>query len=93
MSDVFVNGSKAGIIAWNPYELEITDFIKTGKNNIEIQVCGSLYNTLGPHHNTSKLGMVDPWKFVWFEKGKTLNGEDYNFIEYGLFEDFELIKK
>jgi len=89
--DVLVNGTKAGIIAWDPYELDITGWIKTGTNDVQVQVCGSLYNTLGPHHNTSKLGMVDPGKFVWFKEGKTLRGDDYNFIEYGLFRDFELV--
>jgi len=39
------------------------------------------------------LGAVDPWKFYWFGEGKTLQGKDYNFIEYGLFRDYELIER
>jgi hypothetical protein len=93
LADVVVNGTKAGMIAWDPYELDITGFLTPGKNEVKIQVCGSLYNTLGPHHNTKKLGQVDPWKFIWFKEGKTLRGDDYNFIDYGLFEEFEIVEK
>jgi hypothetical protein len=91
MSEVFVNGTKAGIIAMDPYELDITALLKSGKNEIDIRVCGSLYNTLGPHHSDKDLSWSGPSKFYWFGKGKTLKGEDYNFIDYGLFEDFELV--
>jgi len=93
IADVTVNGSKSGIIAWDPYELDITDLVRNGKNEISVQVSGSLYNTLGPHHSKMDLGAVDPWKFYWFGEGKTLQGKDYNFIEYGLFRDFELIER
>ena len=93
IADVTVNGSKAGIIAWDPYDLDITDLVKNGGNEISVQVCGSLYNTLGPHHSKMDLGAVDPWKFYWFGEGKTLQGKDYNFVEYGLFQDYELIER
>ena len=47
---VKVNGEEVGEIAWKPYSLDITPFIKNGKNTIELTVFASLRNLLGPHH-------------------------------------------
>jgi hypothetical protein len=34
-----------------PYELEISDLLKEGKNNLEITFLGNNRNLLGPHHH------------------------------------------
>ncbi len=46
IAEVEINGKKAGKILWKPYEVEITDFIKKGKNNVSIKVTNSIYNML-----------------------------------------------
>ena len=47
---VKVNGEETGDILWKPYSVDLTPFIKKGKNEIEITLIASLRNLLGPHH-------------------------------------------
>lgn len=89
VSEVWVNGNKTGIIGWNPYELEITPWIKTGENQISVRVIGSLKNLLGPHHNHPVHGVVTPWSFFYAPE-KQPAGIDYDLLDYGLFEDFDI---
>jgi hypothetical protein len=51
IAEVRVNGVVAGHLAWKPYLLEITDHIHPGRIRFEIELCTSLHNLLGPHHN------------------------------------------
>jgi len=89
--EVHVNGAQAGVIGWPPYEVDISDFIRNGDNEIEVVVSGSLKNLLGPHHNVTRRGIVTPWSFKYAPK-KQPAGMDYNQLDYGLFEDFEIIE-
>jgi hypothetical protein len=86
---VIVNGREAGTIAYDPYELDITPYLKTGNNRIEVEVIGSLKNLLGPHHNSPGPGLVSPGQW----RGITTYppGKEYDTYDYGLFEDFQLI--
>ncbi len=45
-----VNGKDAGNLLWSPYILEITPFIKKGKNRISVELVSSLQNSWGPLH-------------------------------------------
>jgi hypothetical protein len=90
VAKVLVNGESAGIIGWKPYELNISRWVKDGKNNIEIEVYGSLKNLLGPHHNNPTLGRVTPWSFFYAEEHQP-PGSDYHLLDYGLLEDFEIL--
>lgn len=87
--EVVVNGKEAGIIGFEPFELEISDFIKKGENNIEIRVIGSLKNLLGPHFNNPAPGLASPWH--WKNIEHDIPGNEYQMMDYGLFEDFKLI--
>lgn len=49
--DVRVNGHVAGTLAWQPWELDLTDRLVDGDNDLDIIVYGSLRNTFGPLHN------------------------------------------
>jgi hypothetical protein len=51
---VYVNGKKAGNIAWRPYEVDITDYVSKGENNVRIEVVGTRRNLLGPLHHGEK---------------------------------------
>ena len=88
---VTVNGQAAGIIAYPPYQLDITKSLKDGANAIEVVVVGSLKNLLGPHHNKPKPGLVSPWHYRNVRNYPS--GKDYDLYEYGLMEDYELIEK
>jgi hypothetical protein len=87
--EVVVNGKEAGIIGFEPFELEISDFIKKGENNIEIRVIGSLKNLLGPHFNNPAPGLASPWH--WKNIEHDIPGNEYQMMDYGLFKDFKLI--
>lgn len=89
--EVRVNGEQAGIIGWQPYELEITDWVCDGDNTIELRVVGSLKNTLGPHHNVSRRGIVTPWSFKYAPAGQPA-GLDYDLDGYGLFDEFAVVR-
>lgn len=89
VASVSVNGRQAGIIAYEPYELDITPYLKTGTNKIEVRVTGSLKNLLGPHHNKPKPGLVSPWH--WRNVKEYPPGNDYDTYHYGLMEDFHIL--
>ena len=63
VAKVIVNGKPAGTIAWQPWECDVTEMIRPGRNTIEIIVLGTLRNTLGPHHAGSPQGIVTPHMF------------------------------
>lgn len=45
-AEVSVNGKTAGILWCSPWHLDVTPYLKKGKNKIEIRVCNSLWNRL-----------------------------------------------
>ncbi|HEX9007229.1 MAG TPA: hypothetical protein VF889_08035, partial [Bacteroidota bacterium] len=47
VAEVLVNGERAGLIAWQPYEQDVTSLLKKGPNEITVRVTGSLRNTFG----------------------------------------------
>lgn len=89
VAEVHVNGTKAGIIGYEPYRLDITPFLKEGTNRIEVVVTGSLKNLLGPHYRDPAPGMASPWH--WKNIREPVAGTAYQLEDYGLLEDFELI--
>jgi len=44
--EVIVNGKSAGVRLWEPYQVEITDFLKRGENVLELRVANTLVNML-----------------------------------------------
>ncbi|MGQ9651193.1 MAG: glycosyl hydrolase [Phycisphaerae bacterium] len=87
---VKVNGRLAGYIWHQPWELEVTDCLKSYGNDIEVVVIGTLKNTLGPHHG--KHGLGSAWPGMWDrapEEGPP-PGAEYSTVGYGLFEPFVL---
>ena len=45
-----VNGIEAGVKLYAPYEVDISDYLKVGKNTIELKIINNLRNMQGPHH-------------------------------------------
>ncbi len=89
VAEVVVNGESAGTIGFEPYELDVTGFIKSGNNSVELRVTGSLKNLLGPHFKNPAPGLAGPghWKNVESD----IPGSAYQMMDYGLFENFNLI--
>jgi hypothetical protein len=85
---VKVNDSLAGTILGEPNILDITHYLRTGKNHIDVEVIGSLKNVLGPHFRSPKPGLVSPWHFRYV----TINppGDQYDVLDYGIMGDFDI---
>ncbi len=90
VAEVYVNGKQADPIAFPPYTTDVTGLIIPGMNKIEVKVIGSLRNLQGPHHSKPNPGFVTPW--TWRNIEKYPSGKDYSFPDYGLFEEFVLLK-
>lgn len=88
VAEVKVNGKSAGIIAFDPYELYITPYLQKGTNRIEVWVTGSHKNLLGPHHKNPAPGLASPWH--WKGVREYISGRDYQMIDYGLMQDFDV---
>lgn len=87
---ILLDGAPVGTIAWPPYELELPETLPAGRHRIGVEVVGSLKNLLGPHHGRIQPGLVTPWS--WFQAPERMPpGLDYHQLDYGLFEDFELL--
>ena len=89
IAEVSVNGKPATVIAFPPYNTDISGLIKPGLNKIEVKVIGSLKNLLGPHHNNPKPGLASPGN--WRNVIGYPSGADYQMVDYGLFDDFGLV--
>ncbi|MBN2012106.1 chitobiase/beta-hexosaminidase C-terminal domain-containing protein [candidate division KSB1 bacterium] len=89
--EVHVNKKDAGIIAWQPDELDITNFIKNGENEISLSVIGTLRNLLGPHHIGPTRGNAWPAGFHSAPQHQP-PGNVYDLLDYGLLNDFNLIE-
>ena len=48
---VSLNGKEVGKVAWSPWQIEITDELRKGKNDITLTLVNTLRNLLGPHHH------------------------------------------
>lgn len=89
VAEIYVNEEKTGIIAFPPYNLNISGKLKQGQNKIEVRVVGALDNLFGPHHRRDQ-GIMGPWH--WNGVGNVIPASEYVLSDYGLFDDFMLIK-
>ena len=87
VASVYINGKEAGIIQAKPYTMTVE--LNPGKNDIEVEVIGSLKNPFGPHHGTTYYGMVRPYIFQNAPKVQ-LAGNTYSTVDYGLMKDFNI---
>jgi len=90
VAEVYVNGEKADPLAFPPYRADVTGLIKPGVNKVEIRVIGSLKNLQGPHHNNPAPGLTSPGS--WRNVRRYPSGNEYQMIDYGLFEEFGLYR-
>lgn len=88
IAEVIVNGNSAGVIAYPPYSLDISDHLSTGRNTIEVKIVGSNKNLLGPFHSKARPGLAAPG--YWRGVTGYPRGDEYNITDYGLMDDFYL---
>ncbi len=90
VAEVIVNKKSAGYIAYQPWQCDVTKFIKAGTNTVEVRVIGTLKNTLGPHHSGTLRGSAWPASFQKAPENGPPPGTSYDTIDYGLSEPFTL---
>jgi hypothetical protein len=64
---VLVDGVPAGVIAWEPNEVDITRFVPEGQSSpeIRVEVAGHRRNSHGPLHHASKWpAWTGPWQYL-----------------------------
>ena len=90
LAEVYVNDKKAGMIAYPPYELNITRFIGKGKNEISVNVIGSLKNTFGYFYKHPHRWINGPGD--WDTAPDKIPGiGQYFLMDYGLTEPYSVI--
>ena len=91
LAEVYVNEKKVGIIAYPPYELNISEFVNDGNNKIAVNVVGSLKNTFGYLYKDNHRWINGPGD--WDTTPAQLPAsKDYFLMDYGLEEPFSLIR-
>jgi hypothetical protein len=88
---VRVNGQRAGVIGWDPPEVDITAFLANGRAELVLEVVGHRRNSHGPLHHSLKW----PW---WTGPGEyTTTGDkwqdDYQLVPCGLMKPPRLVVK
>jgi len=89
---VRVNGREAGVLAWRPYLLDISEYCQEGENTLEIELTNSCRNLLGPHHHIDgELFAVGPGSFTgkrfWTDRPDAPENtwtDRYCFVRFGL---------
>jgi len=90
VAEVLVNGQTAGLIAWQPYELDVTSLIKEGNNEITVKLTGSLKNTFGFFYQKNDNWIFGPYS--WNDApAKIPSASEYFLMDYGLMEPFKLV--
>ncbi len=90
VAEIRVNGKQAGYIDAPPWEIEVSKWLRTGQNRLEVVVIGTLKNTLGPHHGSPALGAAWPGGFHQGPEFGPPPGVQYDLVNYGLFQPFLL---
>lgn len=84
---VSVNGNAAGALLWEPYELDLREYLKAGENEIELTIVNNLRNMMGPHHHVDgECIHPGPVSFrtlpsVWTNMKELPWNKDYCFVE------------
>lgn len=69
-----VNGKEVATRIWAPYDLDISEYLVAGENEIELTLLGNLRNMQGPFHlRDGESYAVNPWRFY----------REYNIIAAG----------
>ncbi len=87
---IFIDGKEVGVLPWEPYEIDITDYIKE-KSKLVIEILGHRRNSHGPLHYYEK------WPF-WTGPGQFVSEGDmwvdtYQIVPFGLMKNPEIIIK
>lgn len=91
IAEVWVNGENSGVISWQPNELDVTNLLNDGENEITIKVIGSLKNTFGFFYADNNSWIFGPHSWNGAPE-KIPAASEYFLIDYGMFEHFDLVE-
>lgn len=87
---VEVNGKKAAILMFSPFNADITEYLKNGENELKITLFSGNRNLLGPHHKPQgEIYNVGPSTFTdkhgWADDtSQPAWTDDYSFVRFGI---------
>ncbi|MNO80608.1 hypothetical protein D3C76_718200 [compost metagenome] len=93
VTKLFINGVEVRSFLWEPYHADISSFLHSGSNVIELELTGSCRNLLGPHHHIKgEVYKVGPDSYKdkpgWTDKDLDQNTHVYQtryaFVKFGL---------
>ena len=93
-AEIKINGKSSGILAFAPFVLDVTDFLKSGRNSLTVTLFSGNRNLLGPHHKPQgEVYSVGPSTFTdrygWSDdKSKPAWTNDYSFVKFGIEKIF-----
>lgn len=94
-ASLFINNKEIGLIGVNGnYLFDITKHCTEGENTVEVRVCSSFKNLIGPHHCSTK-PRRSAWPDMWRQSprfGRPAPGE-YDLISYGMNEGIRIFVK
>ncbi len=73
-AEVWINGSLAGVRVWEPYQLDITEYVKAGENEVAIIVANSA--AVERQYMLVDEGMAVAWNRYWNEDNIYRESED-----------------
>lgn len=88
-----INRQEAELFLWEPYEADITPYLRQGDNTITLELANSCRNLLGPHHHIKgEVYKIGPDSFKdkpgWTDRdiplGTCIYTERYAFVRFGL---------
>jgi len=81
---VIVNGTAAGVIVWEPQELDITEWVTRGRNELRVEVFSHRRNSHGPLHLAEERPFaIGPGHFVTTGEQWT---DEYRLVPVGLLQ-------
>jgi len=90
LAEVLLDGHRVALLGWPPWLARIP--VAAGKHELAIRVCGTPRNLLGPFHDPARRRLValPPGAWVQLENTPQPPGEQYDLVDYGLFEPPQL---
>lgn len=89
-----VNGKKAAILMFTPFNADITEYLKNGENEVKITLFSGNRNLLGPHHKPQgEIYSVGPSTFTdkygWADdKSQPVWTDNYSLVKLGIVQKF-----
>jgi hypothetical protein len=80
--NISVNGLDAGKILWSPYILEISPFVRNGKNTVDVELVTSLQSSWGPLHERN--GDDNMWAGPNAFVDENFLREEFSLFNYGI---------